>query len=92
MKTGSRLANDFTFVLIGFRPDTKQLTRFGVTINSETLGPLYDEKTLETNVPGLYVAGSVVAGKFNNKVFVENGRTHGAGIVSSILSKRRRID
>lgn len=86
------LANEFTFVLIGFHPDTKQLTRLGVTINGETLGPSYDVKTFETNVPGLYVAGSVVAGKFNNRVFVENGRMHGAKIVSSILSKRRGID
>jgi thioredoxin reductase (NADPH) len=86
------LTNDFTFILIGFHPDAEQLTRFGVAINGETLGPSYDEKTFETHVPGLYVAGSVVAGKFNNKVFVENGRTHGATIVSSILSKLQNVD
>jgi thioredoxin reductase (NADPH) len=80
--------NEFTFVLVGFHPDTALLERFGVQINAETLGPCYDEKTFETNVPGLYVAGSIVAGKFNNKVFVENGRLHGAIIVSSILSHR----
>jgi thioredoxin reductase (NADPH) len=83
------LPNDFTFVLVGFHPDTSLLERFGVTINPETMGPCYDENTFETNVPGLYVAGSIVAGKFNNKVFVENGRLHGAVIVSSILSHRR---
>jgi thioredoxin reductase (NADPH) len=63
------------------------LRRFGVEINPETLAPCFNEKTFETNVPGLYVAGSLVAGKNNNKVFVENGRLHGAVIVDSILSK-----
>jgi len=79
---------DFTFVLIGFHPDTEHLRRFGIEINPETLAPRYDEKTFETNVSGLYVAGSIVAGKNNNKVFVENGRLHGGVIVKSILSKR----
>jgi thioredoxin reductase (NADPH) len=81
------LRGDFAFVLIGFRPDTEHLRRFGVEINPETLAPCFNEKTFETNVPGLYVAGSLVAGKNNNKVFVENGRLHGAVIVDSMLSK-----
>jgi thioredoxin reductase (NADPH) len=82
------LHNDFTFVLIGFHPDTTQLQSYGVAINPETLAPIHNEKTLETNVPGLYVAGSIIAGKNNNKVFVENGRMHGAIIVSAILANR----
>jgi thioredoxin reductase (NADPH) len=81
------LPNDFTFVLIGFHPDITHLQRYGVAVNPETLGPVYDEQTFETNVSGLYVCGSIVAGKNNNKVFVENGRLHGAVIVSSILRK-----
>ena len=83
----SELPNDFTFVLIGFHPDTAHLKSYGVNINPETLAPTHNEKTFETNVPGIYVAGSIVAGKYNNKVFVENGRAHGAVIVSAILSK-----
>lgn len=81
------LPMDFTFVLIGFHPDTEHLRRFGVEIDPETLSPCFDERTFETNVPGLYVAGSIVAGKNNNKVFVENGRLHGGVIIKSILSK-----
>lgn len=79
---------DFTFVLIGFHPDTEHLKRFGVQIDAETLAPVFDERSFETNVPGLYVAGSIVAGKNNNKVFVENGRLHGGVIVKSILAKK----
>ncbi len=79
------MKNDFTFVLIGFHPDTEHLRRYGVEINPETLAPVYDERTLETNVSGLYVCGSIVAGKNNNKIFVENGRLHGAMIVAAIV-------
>lgn len=84
----SELPNDFTFVLIGFHPDTSHLKNYGININPETLAPTHNEKTFETNVPGLYVAGSIVAGKNNNRVFVENGRTHGAVIVSAILAEK----
>lgn len=83
------LKTDFTFVLIGFHPDTEHLRRYGVEIVPETLVPVHNEETLETNVPGLYVCGSIVAGKNNNKIFVENGRLHGARIVAAILRKQR---
>jgi thioredoxin reductase (NADPH) len=82
------LKNDFTFVLTGFLPETEQLRRFGVTVDPDTLVPTLDPNTLESNVPGLYLAGSTIAGRNNNQVFVENGRAHGALIVASILRKR----
>ena len=80
------LTADFVFILIGFQPDTERLKAYGVEILTDSLAPRFNEKTFETNVKGLYVAGSIVAGKNTNKVFVENGRSHGAVIVSSILS------
>jgi thioredoxin reductase (NADPH) len=82
------IPNDFTFILTGFLPDSERLAQVGVKIDRETLVPTFDPKTLESNVPGLYLAGSTVAGRNNNQVFVENGRAHGALIVASILAKR----
>lgn len=81
--------NDYSFVLIGFHPNTKHLQSYGVQINPETLGPIHNEQTFETNVPGLYVCGSIVAGKNNNKIFVENGRLHGAIIVAAIAKSQK---
>jgi thioredoxin reductase (NADPH) len=80
--------NDFTFVLIGFHPDTSLLDRAGVIVHSDSLAPEFNEKTFETNVSGLFVAGSLTAGKDTNKVFVENGRGHGRNILAAILSQR----
>jgi thioredoxin reductase (NADPH) len=82
------IPNDFTFVLTGFLPDSDRLKRYGVKVDPETLAPSFDPKSFESNVPGLYLAGSTVAGRNNNQVFVENGRAHGAVIVASILERK----
>jgi len=79
--------NDFVFAMIGYRPDTTLLERAGVKIDQESLAPFHDHDTMETNVKGLYVAGSIAAGKFNNRIFIENGRTHGSKIVNHIAGK-----
>jgi len=78
---------DAVFVLIGFHPDPEFLTALGINVAPDTLVPVHTAETLETNVPGLFVAGSVVAGKNNNMIFVENGRLHGRVIVDAILRR-----
>jgi thioredoxin reductase (NADPH) len=78
---------DAVFVLIGFHPDPEFLADLGVNVVLDTLAPVHAPETLETNVPGIFVAGSVVAGKNNNRVFVENGRLHGRVIVDAILRR-----
>lgn len=77
----------YSFVLIGFQPNTRLLQDFGIEMDPLTLAPRFNPDTFETNTPGLFVAGSVVAGKNNNKVFVENGRLHGGTIVKAIQSR-----
>jgi thioredoxin reductase (NADPH) len=36
---------------------------------------------METDVPGVYIAGVLAAGFDANKIFIQNGREHGARIV-----------
>jgi thioredoxin reductase (NADPH) len=43
---------------------------------------------METNVPGLYIAGVLAAGHDANKIFIENGREHGGLIVAHRLASR----
>ncbi len=83
---------DAVYVLAGFHPDPAFLSCMGIQVDPETLAPVHSPDTLETSVPGLFVAGSVVAGKYNNKVFVENGRLHGRIIVESLLRKKEILD
>lgn len=82
------LANDFVFALIGYHPDRRLLAMCGVEVDADTEAPLIDATTYATSVPGVYVAGSIAAGKNNNKIFIENGRHHGKAVIDAICQRR----
>ena len=82
------LPAEAVFLLTGYHPDDDLLRRAGVSVDPETFVPEHDPKTFETNVPGLFVAGSMVSGKMTNTVFIENGRFHGDAIVAAIRKSR----
>jgi thioredoxin reductase (NADPH) len=77
------------FLLTGYHPDSALLTGAGVRVDPATLVPDHDPQTLETNVPGLYLAGAIVSGRETGRIFIENGRFHGHAIVDSIRSRRQ---
>jgi thioredoxin reductase (NADPH) len=79
------LLADRVYVMTGFAPNMELLREIGVPIDPVTGIPSHDANTLETTVPGLFIAGVVVAGFDANKVFIENGRFHGDKIVARIL-------
>jgi thioredoxin reductase (NADPH) len=79
------LPADAVFLLTGYGSDTTLLRAAGVELNPETCGPVFDDKTFETNVPGIYVAGAMVAGIQSGKVFIENGRFHGEQVIKAIV-------
>jgi len=80
----ARLENDFVFALTGYHPDFDFIRSAGVHIHPETCRPQCDPQTLESNVPGLYVAGVIIAGLDTNEIFIENGRFHGRQIIADI--------
>lgn len=81
------LANDFVFALTGYHPDFPFLERLGVRLDADNdRCPVCDENTLESNVPGIYLAGVIVAGERTNEIFIENGRFHGKQIADSLRS------
>ena len=82
------LRNDFVFALTGYRPDADFLRSLGVTMDACDLKPQMDPETHESNVAGVYLAGSIVAGLKNNEIFIENGRFHGKAIVRAIQANR----
>jgi thioredoxin reductase (NADPH) len=82
-----RVKADRVYLMTGFAPSLELLRESGVSIDAQTGIPTHNPETLETSVPGLYIAGVVVAGYDANKVFIENGRYHGDRIVAHLLGK-----
>lgn len=78
------LRNDFVFALTGYRPDVEFLASAGVTIDPGTRRPRTNSDTLESERPGIYLAGVIVAGMHTSEVFIENGRFHGKVIARAI--------
>lgn len=80
------LEADFVLALTGYRPDIDFLKASGIQISdNELCTPTYNPETMETNVPGLYLAGVVCGGMETHKWFIENSRVHAGMIVSNIL-------
>jgi thioredoxin reductase (NADPH) len=84
------IAADFVFAMTGYRPDPTLLMSLGVTIDAETGIPAHDPATMQTNVPGVFIAGVLAAGYNANKIFIENGRDHGPQIVRTLLAEQSR--
>ncbi|WP_460983891.1 YpdA family putative bacillithiol disulfide reductase [Spirosoma fluminis] len=89
LKTGeeSQIPADFVFVLTGYIPDADLLRRCGIDLDPTTQVPVYNRETFETNIPGLYVCGTVLAGIYTEKVFIENGREHAQSIIDHIMGR-----
>jgi thioredoxin reductase (NADPH) len=84
------LPNDFVFALTGYHTDNDFLRSMGIEIDPETMKPSFDHETMESNAPGIYLAGVVTAGRETGKIFIENGRFHGGQIVSAISRRFRQ--
>jgi bacillithiol disulfide reductase len=84
-----RLKNDFVLALIGYHPDYDFLRSMGIELSDEQCRPVCDPVSLESNVPGIYVAGVIVAGSRTNEIFIENGRFHGKQIADDLKRKLR---
>ena len=82
---------DFVVALTGYRADLRLLRSLGVQVDDTTGVPRHDAVTMETNVPGVYIAGVLSSGFDANKIFIENGREHGARICDHLKSKPPRV-
>jgi thioredoxin reductase (NADPH) len=92
---------DFLLLCTGFEADLTLFTSVGVTLRGEERVPVFDSETMETNVPGLFVAGTAASGnQVRYNLFIENCHHHVSRITHAISGKwpvvgaidRRRYD
>lgn len=80
---------DFVLLLTGFEADMTLFEQAGVTLEGPSQTPCYDPTTMETDAPGLYVAGTAAAGQRQEKytVFIENSHVHVGRIVQALTGR-----
>ena len=85
-----RIAAQHVFTMLGYMPETALLRQVAAPIDPETGIPTHDPTTMETTLPGLFLAGVLASGFDANKTFIENGRFHGDLIVARILEQQQQ--
>ncbi|WP_318344291.1 YpdA family putative bacillithiol disulfide reductase [Flagellimonas baculiformis] len=86
------LENDFVLALTGYMPNFAFLEKLGIALSDDAKRiPSYDPETMETNVPGLFLAGVICGGMETHKWFIENSRIHAPIIMDAIEKKEESI-
>ena len=87
-----RLENDFVLALTGYMPNFEFLEKIGIHLSQDDKKlPSYNPETMETNIPGLFLAGVICGGMETHKWFIENSRIHAPLIINSILQKKPKL-
>jgi thioredoxin reductase (NADPH) len=73
--------------MTGYLPDFEFIESLGIRIEGENRCPACDPRSLESNVPGIYLAGVIIAGDRTHEIFIENGRFHGRQIAEDLKQK-----
>ncbi len=82
---GLTIPNDFVLAMTGYKPDYDFFVRCGIQFQDDAFQtPVHNSETLETNIPGIYMAGVSIAGMQTSKLFIENTRIHAEIIISDI--------
>ena len=86
------LGNDFVLAMTGYQPPFDFMKSLGIRFHDDEYHtPVYDEETMETNVPNLYLAGVVCGGLKTNKWFIENSRVHAEMIIREVAAGRQNV-
>jgi bacillithiol disulfide reductase len=79
-----RIPAKHVFALTGYHPDYRFIESLGVCLDPVTRKPTLDATSLESNIPGIHLAGVVVGGRDTGEIFIENGRFHGKLIIEAL--------
>jgi len=83
------LENDWVLSLTGYQPDLSFLKRMGIELSKDAVRkPHYDEKTHESNVKNVFLAGVICGGMNTHRLFIENSREHAVRIIKTIKKRR----
>ena len=77
--------------MTGYQPPFEFMTACGIAFQNDVdHTPVYNEQTMESNVPNLYLAGVVCGGLKTNKWFIENSRIHASTIIHNLAGRLKK--
>lgn len=88
LSSGSQIEADDVIKQIGYVPDRTLLEHLGIKASGDTQTPEFDEKTMQTSRPGVFIVGTATAGtqnKFNT--FVESCHDHGLRVAAALAGR-----
>jgi thioredoxin reductase (NADPH) len=92
LSSGNEIAADFVIPQIGYVADMSICRMAGVQLTGEREAPAFNPQTMETNIPGLYLCGTVVGGTQDKyEVFIENGHVHVDRIAAHLTGRSRPV-
>ena len=84
------IENDWVLAMTGYKPNLPFLEKLGIKLSDDPQRkPQYNENTMETNLPNVFIAGVICGGMDTRSLFIENSRVHAELIVKRILEKNR---
>ena len=79
---------DFVLLCTGYRADLSLFDQVGVTLERERRIPRFNPDTMETDVTGVYVAGTAANGDWGrHKLFIETTHHHVTKVVQHITGR-----
>lgn len=80
----TEIENDFVFAMTGYHSDIEFLIKTGIDLD-DNKNAVFNTKTFETNIKGIYLAGVVCGGKNTDIYFIENSIVHSKIIIDHIV-------
>jgi len=82
---------DFVLLMTGYEADMSLCRAAGIELRGDREVPVYNERTMQTSVPGIYVAGTAVGGTQEKyELFIENCHVH--RIVAHLTGERVKLE
>lgn len=83
-----RVEADFVLLLTGYVQDSTLFEQAGIELVDAERKPAHNPRTMETNVSGLYIAGTAAGGsQRRTRVFIETSHVHVDRIVAAIVGE-----
>ena len=80
------IENDWVMAMTGYQPNLLFLEKLGIELSDDQQKkPFFNEKTMETNLPHVFLAGVICGGLDTRSLFIENSRIHANLIINNIL-------